>query len=56
MKERNIGALVYYKPAYGLKLLRTKSSVLNVSITPLKKYIQEWALQTPYSGGFLQSH
>src|SRR5690606_8631239 len=55
MNERNIGVLAYYKPAFGLKLLR------DVILGPkrfdyaFKTYIPEWAYKPPTPPPFLRT-
>ncbi|WP_220700123.1 M1 family metallopeptidase [Sphingobacterium puteale] len=55
MKERNIGALVYYKPAYGLKLLRNEIIGKERFDYAFKKYIQEWAYKHPTPEDFFKA-
>jgi len=55
MKERNIGALVYYKPAYGLKLLRNEIIGKERFDYAFKKYIQEWAFKHPTPEDFFKA-
>ncbi|WP_244294489.1 M1 family metallopeptidase [Sphingobacterium siyangense] len=55
MKERNIGALVYYKPAYGLKLLRNEIIGPERFDYAFKKYIQEWAYKHPTPEDFFKA-
>jgi len=55
MKERNIGALVYYKPAYGLKLLRNEIIGSERFDYAFKKYIQDWAYKHPTPEDFFKA-
>lgn len=50
MRERNIGILAYYKPAYALKLLREEIIGRERFDRALKRYIENWAYKhpTPY--------
>lgn len=47
MDERNIGILLYYKPAYGLKLLRNEIIGKERFDFAFKKYISDWAYKHP---------
>ncbi|GHE42659.1 M1 family metallopeptidase [Sphingobacterium griseoflavum] len=50
MKERNIGILAYYKPAYGLRLLRDEVIGEERFDRAFRAYIEAWAYKhpTPY--------
>ncbi len=50
MREKNIGALLYYKPAYALHLLRNEIIGKDRFDAAFKKYIHYWAFKhpTPY--------
>ncbi|AIM36603.1 peptidase M1 [Sphingobacterium sp. ML3W] len=55
MNERNIGILVYYKPAYGLKLLRDEIIGKERFDFAFKKYISDWAYKHPTPEDFFRS-
>lgn len=55
MKERNIGALVYYKPAFGLKLLRNEILGPERFDRALKAYIERWAYRHPTPDDFFRT-
>ncbi|WP_400262816.1 M1 family metallopeptidase [Sphingobacterium sp. SG20118] len=55
MNERNIGILVYYKPAYGLKLLRNEIIGKERFDFAFKKYISDWAYKHPTPEDFFRS-
>lgn len=55
MKERNIGALVYYKPAYGLNLLRNEIIGRKRFDKAFVKYIEYWAYKHPTPNDFFRT-
>lgn len=55
MKERNIGALVYYKPAYGLRLLRDEIIGKERFDRAFRKYIEYWAFKHPTPDDFFRT-
>lgn len=55
MDERNIGILLYYKPAYGLKLLRNEIIGPKRFDFAFKKYISDWAYKHPTPEDFFRS-
>ncbi|MEJ5144203.1 M1 family metallopeptidase [Sphingobacterium sp. MYb388] len=55
MDERNIGILLYYKPAYGLKLLRNEIIGAERFDYAFKKYISDWAYKHPTPEDFFRS-
>jgi hypothetical protein len=55
MDERNIGILLYYKPAYGLKLLRNEIISPERFDFAFKKYISDWAYKHPTPEDFFRS-
>ncbi|MEN5088241.1 M1 family metallopeptidase [Sphingobacterium faecium] len=55
MDERNIGILLYYKPAYGLKLLRNEIIGKERFDFAFKKYISDWAYKHPTPEDFFRS-
>lgn len=55
MDERNIGILLYYKPAYGLKLLRNEIIGRERFDFAFKKYIADWAYKHPTPEDFFRS-
>lgn len=55
MDERNIGILLYYKPAYGLKLLRNEIIGAERFDYAFKKYITDWAYKHPTPEDFFRS-
>ncbi len=55
MREKNIGALVYYKPAYALHLLRNEIIGKERFDTAFKKYIQYWAFKHPSPYDFFRT-
>lgn len=54
MKEKNIGYLVYYKPAYALQLLRNEIIGRERFDHAFKKYIQHWAYKHPTPNDFFR--
>lgn len=55
MQERHIGALVYYKPAYGLKLLRDEIIGKERFDEAFRQYIADWAYKHPSPTDFFRS-
>ncbi|UIR57200.1 M1 family metallopeptidase [Sphingobacterium sp. SRCM116780] len=55
MNEGNIGILLYYKPAYGLKLLRNQIIGKERFDFAFKKYIADWAYKHPTPEDFFRS-
>ena len=55
MKERNIGILVYYKPAYALKLLREEIIGEERFDMAFRKYIEHWAYKHPVPDDFYRT-
>lgn len=55
MKERNIGALAYYKPAYGLRLLRDEVIGAERFDRAFRNYIAQWAFKHPTPDDFFRS-
>ena len=55
MNERNIGVLAYYKPAFGMKLLRDVILGPERFDRALKTYIQEWAYKHPTPDDFFRT-
>ncbi|TDQ77371.1 M1 family metallopeptidase [Sphingobacterium yanglingense] len=55
MKERNIGFLVYYKPAYALHLLRNEIIGKERFDKAFQRYIQHWAYKHPAPNDFFRT-
>ncbi|NGF56152.1 M1 family metallopeptidase [Parapedobacter sp. SGR-10] len=55
MRERNIGLLVYYKPAYALHLLRDEIIGRERFDAAFKKYIEYWAFKHPAPQDFFRT-
>lgn len=55
MKERNIGYLVYYKPAYALELLREEIIGRDRFDLAFRKYISNWAYKHPSPNDFFRT-
>lgn len=55
MKERNIGYLVYYKPAYALHLLRDEIIGRERFDKAFRKYIESWAYKHPTPNDFFRT-
>ncbi|MFZ4861375.1 M1 family metallopeptidase [Sphingobacterium sp. Mn56C] len=55
MKERNIGLLVYYKPAYALNLLRNEIIGAARFDAAFRKYIEIWAYKHPTPDDFFRT-
>jgi len=55
MKERNIGLLVYYKPAFGLRLLRDELIGAERFDRAFRKYIEYWAYKHPTPDDFFRT-
>lgn len=55
MKEKNIGYLVYYKPAYALHLLRNEIIGRERFDNAFRKYISEWAFKHPIPTDFFRT-
>lgn len=55
MKERNIGLLVYYKPAYGLHLLRDEIIGPERFDRAFRNYIKHWAYKHPTPEDFFRT-
>ncbi|WP_140938253.1 M1 family metallopeptidase [Sphingobacterium lumbrici] len=54
MKERNIGTLLYYKPAFALHLLRNEIIGKDRFDAAFKKYINVWAYKHPTPDDFFR--
>ncbi|WP_437919842.1 M1 family metallopeptidase [Sphingobacterium sp. LRF_L2] len=55
MKERNIGTLAYYKPAFGLRLLRDEIIGADRFDKAFKNYISYWAFKHPAPDDFFRT-
>ncbi len=55
MKEDNIGVLVYYKPAYGLRLLRDEVIGAERFDRAFRKYVEYWAYKHPTPDDFFRT-
>ncbi|RZF61871.1 M1 family metallopeptidase [Sphingobacterium corticibacterium] len=55
MKEKNIGILAYYKPAYGLRLLRDEVIGAERFDSAFRKYIAHWAYKHPTPDDFFRT-
>ena len=55
MKEANIGASLYYKPAYGLTLLRNNILGPQRFDYAFKEYIKRWAFKHPTPNDFFRT-
>lgn len=55
MKEKNIGYLVYYKPAYALQLLREEIIGKDRFDQAFRKYIENWAYKHPSPNDFFRT-
>ncbi|MCI0921961.1 M1 family metallopeptidase [Sphingobacterium rhinopitheci] len=55
MKERNIGYLVYYKPAYALQLLREEIIGKERFDKAFRQYIVNWAYKHPTPNDFFRT-
>lgn len=55
MKERNIGTLAYYKPAYGIRLLRDEVIGADRFDRAFRKYIEYWAYKHPTPDDFFRT-
>lgn len=55
MKERHIGILVYYKPAYGLQLLRDEIIGRDRFDLAFRNYIKHWAYKHPTPEDFFRT-
>lgn len=55
MRERNIGYLLYYKPAYALRLLREEIIGQERFDIAFKKYIEYWAYKHPTPTDFFRT-
>ncbi|TYP90943.1 hypothetical protein BC792_12341 [Sphingobacterium allocomposti] len=55
MKERNIGILAYYKPAFGLRLLRDEIVGAERFDRAFRKYIEYWAYKHPTPDDFFRT-
>lgn len=55
MKERNIGVLAYYKPAYGLRLLRDEIIGAKRFDRAFRRYIEYWAYKHPTPDDFFRT-
>lgn len=55
MKERNIGYLVYYKPAYALQLLREEIIGKDIFDQAFRRYISNWAYKHPTPNDFFRT-
>lgn len=55
MQERNMGALVYYKPAFGLMILRNEILGAERFDRAFKAYIERWAYKHPTPDDFFRT-
>src|SRR5690606_10094279 len=55
MQERNIGILAYYKPAFGLRLLRDEIVGAERFDRAFRKYIEYWAYKHPTPDDFFRT-
>jgi len=55
MKERNIGTLAYYKPAYGLRLLRDEIIGAERFDRAFRSYVAAWAYKHPTPDDFFRT-
>lgn len=55
MKEKHIGVLAYYKPAYGLRLLRDEIIGADRFDQAFRKYIEYWAYKHPTPDDFFRT-
>src|SRR5690606_993996 len=55
MKERNIGILVYYKPGFGLRLLRDEIIGAERFDKAFRNYIAAWAYKHPTPDDFFRT-
>lgn len=55
MKEKNMGILVYYKPAYGIRLLRDEIIGAARFDNAFRKYIEYWAYKHPTPDDFFRT-
>lgn len=55
MKEKHIGILVYYKPAYGIRLLRDEIIGAKRFDRAFRKYIEYWAYKHPTPDDFFRA-
>ena len=55
MKEKNIGTLAYYKPAYGIRLLRDEVIGADRFDQAFRKYIAYWAYKHPTPDDFFRT-
>ncbi|WDF66764.1 M1 family metallopeptidase [Sphingobacterium oryzagri] len=55
MKERNIGILAYYKPAYGLRLLRDEIIGADRFDRAFRAYVAAWAFKHPTPDDFFRT-
>lgn len=55
MKERNIGVLAYYKPAFGLRFLRDEVLGADRFDKAFRKYIEYWAYKHPTPDDFFRT-
>lgn len=55
MKERNIGTLAYYKPAYGLRLLRDEVIGAERFDRAFRNYVAAWAYKHPTPDDFFRT-
>lgn len=55
MKEKNIGLLVYYKPAYALQLLREEIIGQDRFDNAFRQYIERWAYKHPAPNDFFRT-
>ncbi|MFD2969066.1 M1 family metallopeptidase [Sphingobacterium bambusae] len=55
MKERNIGTLAYYKPAYGLRLLRDEVIGAERFDRAFRSYVAAWAYKHPTPDDFFRT-
>ncbi|MBE8715189.1 M1 family metallopeptidase [Sphingobacterium hungaricum] len=55
MKERNIGVLAYYKPGFGLRLLRDQVIGAERFDAAFKSYVHQWAYKHPTPDDFFRT-
>ena len=55
MKEKNIGILAYYKPGYGLRLLRDEILGADRFDRAFRKYVEYWAYKHPTPDDFFRT-
>lgn len=55
MKERNIGVLAYYKPGFGLRLLRDQIIGAERFDAAFRSYVHQWAYKHPTPDDFFRT-